>query len=108
MLGWNAGARGGPGIGIGCVDERGDIHPDQFSRHRTLGSIREAPFSEIWQNGRTDWLQLMRSEDRPMAEMCQVCPELSLCGGGMRARAELASGDPWAADPSCSLEHATV
>jgi Fe-coproporphyrin III synthase len=103
MLGWNAGARGGPGIGIGCVDERGDVHPDQFSRHRTLGSIRQAPFSEIWQNGRTEWLQLMRSEDRPIAPSCQACPELNLCGGGMRARAELATGDPWAADPSCSV-----
>jgi len=106
MLAWNAGARGGPGVGIGCVDERGDVHPDQFSRHRTLGNIREMPFSEIWQTGRTEWLQQMRSEDRPMAPMCQACPELALCGGGMRARAELATGDPWAADPSCSLAHA--
>jgi radical SAM protein with 4Fe4S-binding SPASM domain len=108
MLEWNAGARGGPGVGIGCVDERGDVHPDQFSRHRTLGNIREMPFSEIWQTGRTEWLQQMRSEDRPMAEICQTCPDLALCGGGMRARAELASGDPWAADPSCSLAHAAA
>jgi Fe-coproporphyrin III synthase len=108
MLTWNAGARGGPGIGIGCVDERGDIHSDQFSRHRTLGSIREAPFSEIWQNGRTEWLQLMRSEDRPIAPLCQACPGLNMCGGGMCARAELATGDPWAADPSCSLVHAAA
>ena len=103
MLAWNAGARGGPGVGIGCVDERGDVHPDQFSRHRTLGNIRELPLSEIWQTGRTEWLQLMRSEDRPLAPMCQACPDQALCGGGMRARAELATGDPWAADPSCSL-----
>ena len=92
-----------PASGIGCVDERGDVHPDQFSRHRTLGNIREMPFSEIWQTGRTEWLQQMRSEDRPMAPMCQACPDLALCGGGMRARAELATGDPWGADPSCSL-----
>lgn len=106
MLGWNAGARGGPGIGIGCVDERGNIHPDQFSRHRTLGNIREAPFSQIWEHGRSEWIQLMRSPDRPMAQICRTCPELGICGGGMRARAELATGDPWAADPSCSLAHA--
>jgi radical SAM protein with 4Fe4S-binding SPASM domain len=103
MLAWNAGARGGPGIGIGCVDENGLVHPDQFSRHRTLGDIRAEPFSVIWSEGRDPWLQEMRSAERPMAGPCATCTELPLCGGGMRARAELATGDAWALDPSCSL-----
>lgn len=103
MLEWNAGSTGGPGIGLGCVDERGNVHPDQFSRHRTLGSIREAPFSRIWTEARDEWWQELRSGDRPLAPDCVHCPELAVCGGGHRARAELATGDPWARDPSCSL-----
>lgn len=103
MLEWNAGSAGGSGIGIGCVDERGDIHPDQFSRHRTLGNIRQAPFSQIWTEGADPWWQALRSGERPLAAECSACPELSICGGGHRARAELATGDPWALDPSCAL-----
>lgn len=103
MLEWNAGSAGGPGIGIGCVDERGLVHPDQFSRHRTLGDIRVAPFSQIWTEARDPWWRELRSGTRPLAEACRHCPELAVCGGGHRARAELATGDPWARDPSCSL-----
>lgn len=103
MLEWNAGSAGGPGIGIGCVDERGDIHPDQFSRHRTLGNIRQAPFSRIWTEGADPWWRELRSGERPLAADCASCPELAICGGGHRARAELATGDPWARDPSCAL-----
>ena len=32
MLTWNAGSKGGPGIGIGCVDERGLVHPEPLGR----------------------------------------------------------------------------
>lgn len=103
MLEWNAGARGGPGVGIGCVDEVGLVHPDQFSRHRVLGDIRQEPFSRIWSEGRDAWLTELRSAERPLDSACATCPDLALCGGGMRSRAELATGDPWAIDPSCSL-----
>lgn len=103
MLRWNAGARGGPGVGIANVDERGDVHPDQFSRHRTVGNVRRRPFSSIWSDTTDSYLKLLRSPDRPLADRCMRCRYVALCGGGMRARAELASGDPWAFDPSCSL-----
>ena len=36
------------GTGIGCVDFVGNVHPDQFWQHYSLGNIRERPFSEIW------------------------------------------------------------
>lgn len=109
MLAWNAGSKGGPGIGIGCVDERGLVHPDQFSRHRVLGNIREEPFSQIWTEAKDPWLAELRSSERPLAPVCEGCPDLAMCGGGNRARAELATGDPWALDPSCSrLEAAAV
>ena len=100
---WNRGARHGPGVGLAAVDERGDVHPDQFSRHRTFGNVRQQPFSVIWSTGRDAYLQALRSPDRPFPDRCQSCPYLELCGGGLRSRAELAAGDPWAFDPSCSL-----
>ncbi len=103
MLTWNAGALSGPGIGLACIDQRGLVHPDQFSRHRVLGDIRQAPFSQIWSESRDPWLAEMRSLTRPLDSACAVCSDLAVCGGGMRARAELATGDPWALDPSCSL-----
>ena len=36
------------GVGIGCVDEEGNVHADQFWRHHTFGNVRKRPFSEIW------------------------------------------------------------
>jgi Fe-coproporphyrin III synthase len=103
MLRWNTGARGGPGAGLANVDERGDVHPDQFSRHRTVGNIRMRPFSAIWSDPDDLYLQQLRSAKRPLAARCSVCPEVELCGGGMRSRAELAGGETWGFDPSCSL-----
>ncbi len=103
MLTWNRGATGGPGVGLAAVDERGDVHPDQFSRHRTFGNVRERPFSAIWGEPTDPYLQQLRSAERPVPEECGVCPSFGLCGGGLRSRAELASGDPWGFDPSCNL-----
>jgi len=103
MLRWNTGARGGPGVGLANVDERGDVHPDQFSRHRTVGNVRVRPFSEIWSDPGDPYLWQLRSARRPLAERCTACPDVELCGGGMRSRAELAGGGPWGFDPSCSL-----
>jgi MoaA/NifB/PqqE/SkfB family radical SAM enzyme len=40
------------GHGIGCVSCNGDVHADQFWRHKSFGNIRQRPFSEIWKIGR--------------------------------------------------------
>lgn len=106
LLSWNTGARGGPGVGLANVDERGDVHPDQFSRHRTVGNVRLRPFSSIWSQPTDPYLRELRSPQRPLADRCRSCLHVALCGGGLRSRAELSSGDPWAFDPSCSLAQA--
>ena len=36
------------GVGIGCIDEKGNVHADQFWRHYSFGNVRERPFSAIW------------------------------------------------------------
>jgi len=105
---WNTGARGGSGIGIGCVTECGDVHPDQFSRFRVLGNLRERPFSSIWTDPDDEFVIAARSGTRPVPAACDGCPDYGVCGGGFRARAEAVTGDPWGADPSCQLLAAGV
>lgn len=100
---WNRGARGGPGIGLAAVDERGDVHPDQFSRHRTVGNVRHRPFSEIWSHPEDPYLQALRAGSWSLSGECQACEGRELCNGGLRSRAEQSTGDIWGFDPSCSL-----
>lgn len=102
-LAWNRGAAGGSGVGLACIDERGDVHPDQFSRHRTLGNVLERSFSAIWSEPADAYLRELRAVDRPVPEQCGRCADVEVCGGGFRARAEAATGDPWGFDPSCTL-----
>jgi radical SAM protein with 4Fe4S-binding SPASM domain len=101
-LEWNRGAAAGAGIGLAAVDARGDIHLDQFSAHRTLGNVRERRFSEVWMQTDDPFVRAVRAPDPPLPERCHICPDLPLCGGGFRTRAEAATGDPWGFDPSCS------
>jgi len=99
LLRANRGARSG--LAIGCVDEHGDVHPDQFWRSCTLGNVRQRPFSQIW-NG--DHPVLRRLRDRSYRSgRCLRCEWFDICGGGLRARAEALTGDPWAPDPGCYL-----
>ena len=36
------------GVNVANIDNLGDVHPDTFWGHHTLGNVRERPFSEIW------------------------------------------------------------
>ena len=91
------------GKGIGNIDERGNVHPDQFWRVQTLGNVRERPFSEIWQDNEIPLLKQLRSRHEVLPQMCTECNFLSMCNGNLRARAEAATGDPWGEDPACYL-----
>jgi MoaA/NifB/PqqE/SkfB family radical SAM enzyme len=46
LLTWNGGGLYSSGVGIGCIDYNGRVHPDQFWWHTTWQHPREA-FSEI-------------------------------------------------------------
>lgn len=102
-LEWNRGAAQGPGVGLAAIDERGDVHVDQFSRQRSVGNIRLERFSRIWSHPGHPYLRALRGADRPLPARCWSCPERAVCGGGLRTRAEATTGDPWGFDPSCSL-----
>ncbi|HYK00359.1 MAG TPA: radical SAM protein [Thermoanaerobaculia bacterium] len=91
------------GIAIGCIDMFGLVHPDQFSTHHTLGSIRERPFSEIWRDDRVALLHGLRIRKELLQGRCATCKWLPMCNGNFRARAEAATGDYWQSDPGCYL-----
>jgi radical SAM protein with 4Fe4S-binding SPASM domain len=91
------------GIAIGCIDSFGLVHPDQFSSHHTLGSIRERPFSEIWRDDRVTLLHGLRIRKELLQGRCATCKWLPMCNGNFRARAEAATGDYWQSDPGCYL-----
>lgn len=102
-LEWNGGAVNGPGVGLAAVDERGDVHIDQFSRDHKVGSIRDIPFSQIWAQPVDPYLRLLRGHKRPVPVRCRLCPGLAMCGGGSRTRALAATRDRRGFDPSCTV-----
>lgn len=108
LLAWNGGARYSSGVGIGCVDYRGDVHPNQFWWHHRLGNVRERRFSDIWQDESDDLLAGLRDRLPRLKGRCGACRYKELCGGASRVRAEAVFADPWAPEPACYLADADI
>ncbi len=103
LLTWNGGGLYSSGVGIGCIDFNGDVHPDQFWGHYTLGSIHEKSFSDIWTNDDEPLLAGLRNRPARIKGRCRLCRYFKACGGSLRVRADLHFNDPWAPDPACYL-----
>jgi radical SAM protein with 4Fe4S-binding SPASM domain len=103
MLRWNGGGLYSSGVGIGCIDFYGNVHADQFWMHYSLGNVRQRRFSEIWQDVTNDLMAGLKNRVPRLKGRCGACVHQALCGGSLRVRAELMTGDPWAADPACYL-----
>jgi radical SAM protein with 4Fe4S-binding SPASM domain len=103
MLRWNGGGLYSSGVGIGCIDFYGNVHADQFWMHYSLGNVRQRRFSEIWQDVTNDLMAGLKNRTPRLKGRCGACKFQALCGGSLRVRAELMTGDPWAADPACYL-----
>jgi len=91
------------GIAIAAIDSFGLVHPDQFTSTHSLGSIRERPFSVIWNDSRVQLLGELRDRKPLLKGRCATCQWLSVCNGNFRARAEAATGNYWESDPGCYL-----
>ncbi len=91
------------GLGIGCVDFNGYVHPDQFWQHYSLGNIRKNKFSEIWTDETEPLLDRLRHRKDRLTGKCQSCRFLDICNGNLRVRAEAIYDDVWAPDPACYL-----
>jgi len=101
LLGMNEGNNSGRGIG--CVSWDGEVHADQFWRHRTFGNVRKRPFSEIWTDETDEFLMKLKEKKEYVKGRCSACNWLDICGGNFRVRAEAVHGDVWAPDPACYL-----
>ncbi|MCB9481172.1 MAG: 12,18-didecarboxysiroheme deacetylase [Desulfobacteraceae bacterium] len=91
------------GRGIGCVSWNGDVHADQFWRHKIFGNIKDRPFSKIWSEPDDELLLKLKDKKKHVTGRCATCTWLDICGGNFRVRAEAATGDVWAPDPACYL-----
>jgi len=103
LLTWNGGGLYSSGVGIGCIDFNGNVHPDQFWGHYDLGSVYERPFSKIWTDPDEPLLKGLRDRKGYVKGRCRLCKFFDACGGSLRVRADLHFGDPWAPDPACYL-----
>ena len=97
----HGGARPSSGVGLAEIDWEGRVHADQFSFQRTIGNIRTKPFSEIWSNPEDLYHRQLRDRLVHLKGRCASCRFKTMCGGGLRSRAEAATGDPSAPDPAC-------
>ena len=91
------------GVNISNIDNLGNVHPDTFWWHYSLGNVRERQFSDIWQDTSDPLMAGLKSSPRPVKGRCGQCQYLDVCNGNTRVRAHQLTGDPWAEDPGCYL-----
>lgn len=91
------------GLGVANIDTQGVVHPDTYWSDYSLDSVRNRPFSEIWEDLSDPVLAGLRQRLRPLKGRCGACAYKAVCGGNTRIRALQLTGDPWEADPACYL-----
>ena len=91
------------GVRIGAVDDTGDVHPDQFWWHYSLGNVRQRKFADIWTDSSEPLLRGLKNRKPLLRGRCARCQYLDLCNGNLRVRAEAVFNDVWAEDPACYL-----
>jgi len=91
------------GVYIANIDNLGNVHPDTFWWHYSLGNVRERPFSEIWRDTSDPIMAGLKKKPRTLKGRCGACAYADVCGGNTRVRAMQLTGDPWAEDSACYL-----
>lgn len=93
------------GMGIACIDNIGDVHPDQFWRSKTFGNVRNRKFSEIWMDISDPIMAGLKNRKPLLKGRCskESCKWIDICNGNFRARALAVFNDPWMQDPACYL-----
>lgn len=105
LVAWGGNASG---VGVANIDSQGVVHPDTMWGHHSLGSVRERPFSAIWEDRSDALMDGLKQRPRPLKGRCAACQHLALCGGNTRVRAHQLSGDYWAEDPGCYLDDTEI
>ena len=96
------------GIRIGAVDDRGNVHPDQFWWHYSLDNVQRRKFGDIWTDNSEPLLKGLKDRKGLLKGRCARCQYLDLCNGNLRVRAEAVFGDVWAEDPACYLTNEEI
>ncbi len=91
------------GIRIGAVDDKGDVHPDQFWQSYSPGNVLKRKFGDIWMDMSQPVMKGLKNRKHLLKGRCARCAYLDLCNGNLRVRAEAVHGDIWAEDPACYL-----
>jgi len=91
------------GVNIANIDNLGNVHPDTFWWHYSLGNVRERRFSDIWMDTSDPIMRGLKEKPRKIKGRCGNCRYFNVCGGNTRVRALQLTGDPWAEDPACYL-----
>lgn len=93
--------RGGDGSGVKlvCIDELGNVHPNQFWLDYTAGNVLIHGFKKIWL--KDPLFVKLREKERYLEDRCGKCEFKGVCGG-FRVRA-LRYGNLWGWDPSCYI-----
>ena len=96
------------GVNVANIDNLGNVHPDTFWWHYSLGNVKERPFSEIWQDTSDPIMAGLKRRPRSIKGRCGACAHFDICGGNTRVRALQLTGDPWAEDPACYLSEEEI
>jgi heme d1 biosynthesis radical SAM protein NirJ len=91
------------GVNVANIDNLGNVHPDTFWWHHSLGNVRARPFSTIWTDLSDPILAGLKQQPRTIKGRCGDCRHFDICGGNTRIRALQLTGDPWQEDPGCYL-----
>ncbi len=96
LRGWGGNASG---VNAANIDNLGTVHPDTSWWNHSLGSVRERPFSAIWEDRADPLMAGLKQGRRPGKGRCAARTYLGIRNGNTRTRAFQLSGDPWAEDP---------
>lgn len=96
------------GVNVANIDNEGNVHPDTFWWHYSLGNVRARPFSAIWRDVSDPIMAGLKQRPRAIGGRCGACDHFAICGGNTRIRALQLTGDPWAEDPGCYLTNAEI
>jgi radical SAM protein with 4Fe4S-binding SPASM domain len=96
------------GVNVANIDNEGNVHPDTFWWHYSLGNVRDRPFSSIWADLADPIMAGLKRRPRSIGGRCGACAHFAICGGNTRIRALQLTGDPWAEDPGCYLSNAEI
>jgi heme d1 biosynthesis protein len=91
------------GVNVANIDNLGDVHPDTYWWHYSLGNVKQRPFSEIWMDTSDPMMKELKKSPRNISGRCHSCSFFNICGGNTRIRAMQLTGDPWSEDPGCYL-----